>query len=316
MHRVVVLAVDGVYPFELGIPSRVFLASPVHGEYEVLTCSADGAPVRTAADFSVAVEHGPEILDTADSVVIPAFDAMCLSPELPSPLVAALGHIRPGTRLMSICTGAFVIAAAGLLDGRPATTHWILCDHFQRWVPKVRLDPRVLFVDDGDILTSAGAASGIDLCLHVLRRDHGHEIANQVARCMVVPPWRDGGQAQYIEQPLPPSTGLSTSPTRDWALRNLVLPLTVADLARHATMSLRTFTRRFRDETGMSPGQWVSQQRLSRARQLLESTDLSVDQIASEVGFVTATSLRLHMHAAIGVAPLAYRRTFHEARRL
>jgi len=206
-----------------------------------------------------------------------------------------------------------LLAAAGWLDDRPATTHWMLADDFRRWFPRVRLDPDVLFVDDGDILTSAGAASGIDLCLHVLRRDHGHEVANQVARCIVVPPWRDGGQAQYIERPLPPSNGLSTSPTRDWALENLGLPLTLGDLAAHANMSLRTFARRFRDETGMSPGQWLTRERVTRARHLLESTDLSVDRIAGQVGFATATSLRQHMHAAIGVAPLAYRRTFQAA---
>jgi len=310
MHRVVVLALDSVYPFELGMASRVFGSEPARGQYEVLTCGVDGTAVQTSADFSIAVPHGPQVLGTADTVIIPGFSSRHLAPELPDPLAAALTRIRPGTRIMSICTGAFVLAAAGWLDGRPATTHWMLADDFRRWFPKVRLDPGVLFVDDGDILTSAGAASGMDLCLHVLRRDHGHDLANQVARCIVVPPWREGGQAQYIDRPLPSASGLSTSPTRDWALRNLRLPLTVADLAQHARMSPRTFARKFRDETGVSPGQWLTQQRITVARHLLESTGLSVDQIASEVGFATATSLRQHMHATIGVAPLAYRRTF------
>ncbi|MGD0555010.1 MAG: helix-turn-helix domain-containing protein [Streptosporangiaceae bacterium] len=314
MHRVVVLAIDGVYPFELGMPSRIFGSPPVADRYDVLTCGLGTPTVQTSTDFSITVEHGPEILATADTVVIPAFDAERVAQRLTSPLAAALSHIRPGTRVMSICTGAFVLAAAGLLDGRPATTHWMLADDFRRWFPKVRLDPDVLFVDDGDILTSAGAASGMDLCLHVLRRDHGHEVANLVARGIVVPPWRDGGQAQYIERPLPPASGLGTSPTRDWALRNLRLPLTMTDLAQHAQMSPRTFARKFRDETGVSPGHWLTRQRISRARHLLESTDLSVDQIASEVGFATATSLRQHMHATIGVAPLAYRRTFQAAK--
>jgi transcriptional regulator GlxA family with amidase domain len=311
MHRVAVIALHGVYPFELGIPSRIF--GTADGRYQALTCSADGRPVTTSTDFEVAVSNGPEILRTADTVVLPAFVPERVTPQLEQPVAAALGEIRPGTRIMSICTGAFVLAAAGLLDGRPATTHWLLADHFRRWFPKVRLDPDVLFVDDGDVLTSAGAASGVDLCLHVLRKDHGSELASHVARRCVVPPWRDGGQAQYIEQPVPRLPGLSTSATRQWALDNLHLPLTLADLAANAQMSLRTFTRRFRDETGVSPGQWTISQRVSRARELLESTDLTVDQIAGRVGFATAASLRQHMHATIGVAPLAYRHTFQAA---
>jgi transcriptional regulator GlxA family with amidase domain len=310
MHHVVVLALDGVYPFELGMPSRIFGHA---GRYEVLTCTADGRPVTTSADFEIAVRHGPEILRAADTVVISAFTPERAAPELEPPVADALSQLRPGTRIMSICTGAFVLAAAGLLDGRPATTHWLLADDFRRWFPKVRLDPGVLFVDDGDVLTSAGAASGLDLCLHVLRKDHGSRLANQVARACVVPPSRDGGQAQYIAQPLPRLPGLSTSATRQWALDNLHLPLTLADLAGHAQMSLRTFTRRFRDETGISPGQWIIRQRISRARELLEATDLTIDQIAARAGFATAASLRQHMHATIGVAPLAYRRTFQAA---
>jgi transcriptional regulator GlxA family with amidase domain len=310
MHRVVVLALDGVYPFELGMPSRIFGYA---GRYEVLTCTADGRPVTTSADFEIAVRHGPEILRAADTVVISAFTPERAAPELEPPVADALSQLRPGTRIMSICTGAFVLAAAGLLDGRPATTHWLQADDFRRWFPKVRLDPGVLFVDDGDVLTSAGAASGLDLCLHVLRKDHGSRLANQVARACVVPPSRDGGQAQYIAQPLPRLPGLSTSATRQWALDNLHLPLTLADLAGHTQMSLRTFTRRFRDETGISPGQWIIRQRISRARELLEATDLTIDQIAARAGFATAASLRQHMHATIGVAPLAYRRTFQAA---
>jgi len=168
----------------------------------------------------------------------------------------------------------------------------------------------MLFVDDDDVLTSAGAAAGVDLCLHMLRKDHGSELANRVARRCVVPPWRDGGQAQFIEQPVPRLPALSTSATRQWALDNLELPLTLADLAAHAQMSVRTFARRFRDETGMSPGQWIIRHRVLRARELLECTDLTVEQIAGQAGFGTAASLRQHMHASIGVAPLAYRHTF------
>jgi transcriptional regulator GlxA family with amidase domain len=174
----------------------------------------------------------------------------------------------------------------------------------------VDLDPNVLFVDEGDLLTSAGAAAGIDLCLHLVRKDHGSEVANHVARICVVPPWRDGGQAQYIVRPVPDTAGSGTSAARQWALQNLHLPLTLSDLAEHSNMSLRTFARRFAEEVGMSPGRWLIQQRVDRARHLLESTDLPVDDIAGQVGFAGGTSLREHLHAAIGVSPMAYRRTF------
>ena len=312
-HRVAVLALDGVYPFELGMPSRIFGAAGA--PYEVLTCTVDGRPVRTAADFSIAVEHGPEVLGTADTVMIASFAATPATAELdagrlPAPVAAALAPIRPGTRLVSICTGAFVLAAAGLLDGRPATTHWMLAERFRRLFPRVHLDPDVLFVDDGDILTSAGAASGIDVCLHLVRNDHGSEVANHAARRCVVPPWREGGQAQYIEAPVPRRAQDGTAATRQWALQRLHEPLALADLAQHARMSLRTFARRFTDEVGLSPGRWIVQQRLARARHLLESSDLPVDEIAGHVGFATGTSLRQHLHAAIGVSPLTYRRTF------
>lgn len=307
-HRVVVLASDGVYPFELGIPSRVLGAA--EGRYEVLTCSVDGLPVRTNADFSVTVEHGPDILRTAGTVVVPPSDPAVLTRELPAGTREALASIPSGARTVSICTGAFLLAAAGLLDGRPATTHWALADTFRRWFPRVALDPDVLFVDDGDVLTSAGAASGVDVCLHLLRRDHGAAVANQVARALVVPPWRDGGQAQYIERPVPEATANGTSATRQWALEHLHRPLTLRELADHARMSLRTFARRFQEEVGVSPGRWLIQQRVARARHLLESTDLPVDDIAGQVGFATGASLRQHLHASIGVSPLAYRRTF------
>ncbi|MGA4797828.1 GlxA family transcriptional regulator [Streptomyces lavendulocolor] len=314
MHRVVVLALDGVYPFELGIPNRVF--GSADGRYEVLTCSPDGRPVRTGSDFSITVEHGPEVLATAGTVVVPPFDmTLATARELPRPVADALARIRPGTRIVSICTGAFVLAAAGLLDGRTATTHWGLVPLFRRLFPHVALDPDVLFVDTGDVITSAGAGSGVDVCLHLVREDHGSAVANQVARTCVVPPWREGGQAQYIEQPVPETSENGTGATRHWALENLHLPLTLADLAQHARMSARTFARRFGDEVGTSPGRWLIQQRVARARHLLESTDLPVDRIAGEVGFATAASLRQHLHAAIGVSPLAYRRTFQAADR-
>ncbi|MFK0293536.1 GlxA family transcriptional regulator [Streptomyces sp. NPDC090442] len=309
-HRVVVLALDGVYAFELGIPNRIFPLVPGDA-YEVVTCTvSDDRTVATNADFTITVEHGPQVLETADTVVIPPYDLRLLTRELPGPVRDALARIRPGTRIVSICTGAFALAAVGLLDGRTATTHWGMADLFRELFPQVALDPEVLFIDDGDVLTSAGAASGVDVCLHVVRRDHGSAVANHVARHCVVPPWREGGQAQYIEQPMPEEEASSTAATRAWILANLDRPLALRELATHARMSPRTFARRFQEETGTSPGRWLIQQRVHRARHLLESTDLSVDRIAAEVGFATGTSLRQHLQSTIGVSPQAYRRTF------
>ncbi|GGR92074.1 MULTISPECIES: GlxA family transcriptional regulator [Streptomyces] len=311
-QQVAVLALDGAYPFELGIPSRILGAAD--GRYEVRTCTVDGRPVRSGADFTIGVAHGPDILDTADTVIITSVPPADIPAELSGDLAAALARIRPDARVVSICTAAFVLAEAGLLDGRRATTHWQLADAFRRRYPKVDLDPDVLFVADGRMLTSAGAASGVDICLHIVRTDHGSGLANAVARRCVVPPFRDGGQAQYIERPVPESGAASTAATRAWALERLDRPLTLADLAGHARMSLRTFVRRFNDEVGLSPGRWLIQQRVARARHLLEAGDLPVDRIAAEVGFATGASLRQHLHAAIGVSPQAYRRTFRQSR--
>ncbi|MFD0315684.1 GlxA family transcriptional regulator [Streptomyces flavalbus] len=316
-HRVVVLALDGLLPFELGIPHRIFgRPRDASGRplYEVVTCSVrPPGPVDTDADFAIQVKHGPEALATADTVIVPAsyelgpvFDDGVPTPEL----AAALARVRPGTRMASICTGVYVLAVAGYLDGRPATTHWADADRFQRMFPKVRVDPDVLFIDDGDVLTSAGVAAGIDLCLHMVRRDHGAAVANEVARRTVVPPHRDGGQAQYIERPVPDPQSATTTSARAWALGRLGEPIQLRDMAARESMSVRTFTRRFREETGVSPGQWLTQQRVERARHLLESTDLSVDQVAREAGFGTAQSMRQHLQAALGVTPTAYRRTF------
>ncbi|MFJ7908503.1 GlxA family transcriptional regulator [Kitasatospora sp. NPDC096204] len=316
-HLVAVLALEGVIAFELGIPARIFGgARDAAGRplYEVATCTLDGRPVTTSADFRVLVDHGPELLERADTVLIPASadsapdvaDA-CFTPAL----AGALARIRPGTRLMSICTGSFVLAAAGLLDGRPATTHWRYTEHFARLFPRVRLDPDVLYTDDGDVLTSGGVAAGVDLCLHVVRRDHGSAVANAVARNCLVPPWREGGQKQYVEAPSPVDADDSgTAAVRAWALEHLDEPLALRRLADRAGMSVRTFTRRFREETGASPGQWITTQRTERARQLLERTDLTIDQVARESGFGTAASLRLQLRGRLDVAPSAYRRTF------
>ncbi|MEV7884484.1 GlxA family transcriptional regulator [Streptomyces sp. NPDC002817] len=316
-HRVAVLAMDGLLPFELGIPHRIFdrpkdpLRRPL---YEVVTCSIrPPGPVRTDSDFDVMVANGPETLATADTVIVPAsyefgpvYEDGVLTPEL----AAALAHIRPGTRLASICTGVYVLAAAGYLDGRPATTHWADAERLQRLFPRIKVDPNVLYVDDGDVLTSAGVAAGIDLCLHMLRRDHGSAVANAVARRTVVPPHREGGQAQYIRRPVPEPQLATTTTARAWALGRLHEPIQLRDMAEQESMSVRTFTRRFREEVGISPGQWLTQQRVEHARHLLESTDLSVDQIARDAGFGTAQSMRQHLQTALGVTPTSYRRTF------
>ncbi|MCO5999608.1 GlxA family transcriptional regulator [Actinoallomurus rhizosphaericola] len=318
-HEVVVLAVNEVVAFDLGVPSQIFGAARDAGGrpyYRVRVCTPDGGPVRTSAGFRAVPDHGPEILAAADSVVVPGVHGGAALEDgvLEPPLAAALALRRPDTRLMSICTGAFVLAAAGVLDGRPATTHWAHADRFRALHPTVRLDPGVLFVDDGDVLTSAGVGAGVDLCLHVIRRDHGSAVANRAARRSVMPPWREGGQSQFIERPLPATTGASTAETRAWALERLQEPLDLARLARRAGMSVRTFTRRFRAETGLSPAQWLIRQRIEEARRLLETTDLPIDQVAERAGLGTAASLRQHLHAAVGVSPATYRRTFGVAR--
>jgi transcriptional regulator GlxA family with amidase domain len=314
-HEVAVLALPGTIAFELGLPHRL-LGSATDADdrplYRVRVCTLDGGPVRTSAGYTVLPEHDRSLLESAQTVVVPGVHggpAMAegrLPDDLDRTLRAAAGHAR----MLSICTGAFVLASAGLLDGHAATTHWMHAAAFRRLFPKVALDPDVLFVDDGDVLTSAGNAAGIDLLLHLVRRDHGSEVATRVARRNVVAPWREGGQSQFVERPVPEPDGIDTAETRAWAVEHLAEPLTLAELAEHARMSVRTFTRRFREETGISPLRWLAGQRIALARQLLESTDASVDRVAEEAGFGTPASLRQHLRAAIGVAPMAYRRTF------
>ncbi|WP_199583031.1 helix-turn-helix domain-containing protein [Blastococcus sp. TF02-9] len=314
-HEVVVLAVDRVVGFELGLPYRLLgLAEDADGRplYRVRVATLDGRPVRTADGFSVQPEHDGSVLETAGTVVVPGImgGPVVREGRIPPELGDALRDAARHARLVSICTGSSVLAAAGLLDGRPAATHWRDVDAFRANFPSVRLDPDVLFVDDGDVLTSAGVAAGIDLLLHLVRRDHGSEVANRVARRNVVAPWRDGGQSQFVERPVPDPGDAGTAATRAWALEHLGDPLTLADLAAHARMSVRTFTRRFREETGLSAARWLVQQRVALARRLLESTDVPVERVAEQAGFGTTASLRQHLHAAIGVAPLAYRRTY------
>ena len=267
--------------------------------------------IRTDADFTVTVANGPETLAEADTVFVPGSKSDFERQDGLGPsLTAALTRLRPGTRIASICTGSFVLAAAGLLNGRRATTHWRSSARFRERFPDVSFDVDVLYTDDDGVLTSAGAAAGIDLCLHMIRTDHGAAVANEVARGSVVPPHREGGQAQYVRRPMPDPRISSTSEARRWALANLHRPVTLRDLAARESTSTRTFTRRFRDEIGTSPGRWLTQQRVEPARTLLERTDLPIDQVAATAGFGTAGSMRLRLQAEIGVSPSFYRATF------
>ncbi|MDQ8045864.1 MAG: helix-turn-helix domain-containing protein [Solirubrobacteraceae bacterium] len=315
-HRVAVLALDRVIPFDLGIAARVFgaaLDADRQPLYEVVTCSIGGAPVRTDDGYSIVVEHDERAMAEADTVVIATQEPdgrLAEGGVLPQDVLAALAAIPDTTRILTTCTGSFVLAATGLLDGQEATTHWGWAPRFEALFPRVRMKPDVLFVDNGRLLTSAGGAAGIDLCLHVIRRDHGAEVANAAARRCVVAPWRDGGQAQFIQRPLPAVQETTTGPTRAWAIERLRDSLSLEDLAAHAGMSVRTFTRRFRAEAGISPNQWVTQQRVDHARGLLETGDLPVESVAWESGFGSAALLRQHFRAALGVSPQQYRATF------
>jgi transcriptional regulator GlxA family with amidase domain len=320
---IAVLALDEVVAFDLGTPPQLFgAARTAAGErlYDVVVATPGGVPVRSSAGFGVVADHGLELLDRADTVIVPGISdqrAFAEATVAPDVRFALQGAATRGVRIMSICTGAFVLAAAGLLDGRPATTHWFYAERFRRLFPQVRLDPDALFVDDGDVLTSAGVAAGVDLCLHVIRNDHGSVVANTAARRCVIPSWRAGGQSQFIPRSTsgvgPTAVGASTASTagaQAWALERLDTPLDLRSLAGQARMSVRTFTRRFREETGLSPAKWVAQQRVEHARLLLETTDLAIDVVARHSGFGTGAALRQQLGSALGVAPSAYRNTF------
>jgi transcriptional regulator GlxA family with amidase domain len=311
MHRVAILCLDGLVAFDLTAPAQAFmLAARPGGEplYEVSVCSADGGPVRTTSSFEVSPSSGSEALRRADTVVVPGYAAI-LEPPPEEALAAIRAAARRGARLMSVCTGAFALAHAGVLDGRRAATHWAWAGEMAARFPAVEVDPDALFVDEGEVLTSAGLSAGIDLSLHVIRRDFGAAAGERVARHMVAAPHRDGGQSQFF-RPEPPSLGGSLEPTRRWALERLAEPLDVAAMARHAGVSPRTFARRFREETGTTPLQWLLTQRVLEARRLLEESDLPVEDLAWRCGFGTAASLREHFRRATATTPTAYRRSF------
>ncbi|AOK49139.1 MULTISPECIES: GlxA family transcriptional regulator [Burkholderia] len=313
MHTVAVIAFEGISPFHLSVPCIVFgddLARLGVPRYRLLICAEKPGLVPTMSGFSIDVPHDLSVLAAADTVIVPAWRDPDERP--PEALLNALRSAhRRGARIAGLCLGTFILAEAGLLDGRTAATHWVWGDDFAQKYPKIRLDRKVLYIDDGDVLTSAGTAAAIDCCLHLLRRDHGADIANRVARRMVVAPHRHGGQAQYIEQPLPKATaGDPLSAALDWAIEHLEQPLCLDALAARAGMSRRTFTRRFKTKTGTTVSQWLLNHRLTAAQRLLETSDKTIERIAEIAGFGSTVSLRQHFTAAYSISPGAYRKQF------
>lgn len=303
---------EGAKPLDVGIPAQVF-STRASMPYRVRVCAVEPGVVAGADGLSYLIEDGLEAVDALeadDLMFVPGYrgaDTRLPPPELVEALVRA--HAR-GVRLAAISTGAFALAATGLLNGKRATTHWHYASAFAEQFPEIDVTEGVLFVDEGAVLTSAGAASGIDLCLHILRGDLGLTAANHAARRLVAAPYRSGGQAQFVPRSVPPPHGERFSATRQWALGRLQGPLTVARMAEHAQVSERTFARAFRDETGYTPMRWVMRARLDVARELLENTRDGVDEIAAAVGFGTGANLRLHFRRVLGTTPGEYRRAF------
>jgi AraC family transcriptional activator FtrA len=312
MTSVAVAVTDGMPLFELAAPCAIFGIEPGLADpwYDFTVCAPPG--VRVGGWLRADTKHGLDDLASADTVIVPA----CHDVEAPPPaeLVEAVRTAHDGgARVASICTGAFVLAAARLLDGRRATTRWMHAARLAARHPAVEVDPGVFYIDEGDVLTSAGKAAGIDLCLHIVRTDHGAAVANDLARRLVVPPHRSGGQAQFIASPVPVSDAHSLGDVLDWVVAHLEEPLTVDDLARRAHMSTRNLGRHFMAATGTTPLRWMLTQRIRRAQELLEHTDDGIDHVAGRVGMGTAATLRRHFNRAVGVSPDAYRRNFRDA---
>ncbi len=309
LRRVAVLVLEGAKPLDVGIPAQVF-TTRASMPYEVRMCGSSPGLVTGGDGLSYHVAHGLDALDWADLVFVPGYRF----PDRESPpagVVAALVAARSrGARLAAISTGAFALAATGLLDGRRATTHWHYARALAARHPRVRVDENVLFVDEGGVLTSAGAASGIDLCLHILRGDLGVAASNHAARRLVAAPYRSGGQAQYVPRSVPEPLGERFAATREWALHRLGEHLTLEVLARHAAVSPRTLSRRFVEDTGYTPMQWVMRARVDVAREMLERSGRGVEQIAADVGLGTGANLRLHFQRILGTSPSEYRRAF------
>ncbi|MGY6022940.1 GlxA family transcriptional regulator [Streptomyces spinosirectus] len=313
LQNVAAVVLDGVNPFELAVVCEVFGIDrsddglPV---YDFAVASAEGPVLNTRAGYSMNVAHGLERLEEADLIAVPA-GARYGSRDFPPELLEALRRgVERGARVLSVCSGVFVLAAAGLLDDRRCAVHWHDADQLALAYPRLTVEPDVLYVDEDPVITSAGTAAGIDACLHIVRKEQGPEVANKIARRMVVPPHRDGGQAQYIERPLPRSHGDTVAEVLVWMERHLDEEVTVEQLAARAHMSPRTFARRFQQETGTTPYRWILRQRVLLAQRLLEGTDETVDAIAWRAGFGNAAALRHQFVQAIGTTPNAYRRTF------
>ncbi|WP_406146186.1 GlxA family transcriptional regulator [Streptomyces sp. NBC_01012] len=315
LHRVVALLNPPQSPFELGCAAEVFgtVLPDVPARYTVQICAERAGPLRTTIGYSMLVDAGLSALEEADTVVVPGWQPP--GAPVPPTVIAALRAVhRRGARIVAICTGAFVLAGAGLLDGRRASTHWRHADRLAATFPHIEVDPDVLYVDHGDVATSAGTGAGIDLCLHLVRRDHGAAYAAQIARNMVLPPHREGSQLQYAAQPAPARADESLAPLLEWVAARLDSPLTLDRLAERAGLSSRTLARRFTEQLGVSPGQWLLGQRLDAARALLEQSDLPVEAVATRVGLTSAVNLRRRFRAHLGTTPGAYRRTFSQTR--
>lgn len=313
-HLVAVVALPNLHAFELAVACEVFgLERPELGVewYDFALCTPGGGTVQAHGGFTLSSPHGFDVVaERADTVIVPGMPEPHDKPH--TELVEALRIAwERGARLVSFCSGVFALAAAGVLDGRCATTHWMFATELDRMYPQVKVRPDVLYVDEGQVLTSAGTAAGIDLSLHIVRRDHGASVANGVARRMVVPPHRDGGQAQFVSPPVPDIDDIDhLGPTLDWMVEHLAEPLNVELMAAHALLSARTFARRFKDATGTTPHEWLTARRLQHAQHLLETTDLPVDRVAAEAGLGSGANLRLHFDRVFGTSPTAYRRTF------
>jgi transcriptional regulator GlxA family with amidase domain len=317
-HRVAVLVFDHLSPFEVAVPCEVWGLDRTDSGVpaaDVRVCTGDRPPLRTDVGFTLSPEHGLEALRWADTIVVPAAPKPLAVLDTSLDVLEALRQAhRRGARVASLCSGAFVLAEAGLLDGRRATTHWMFADLFRARFPRVELDPSVLYVGGDGVFTSAGTAAGIDLCLHLVKLDHGAHVANTVARRMVVPPHRDGGQAQFIDAPMPVvPAGDPMAAVVAWAMAHLDRELTINDLSRRAFMAPRTFARRFRATMGVTPLQWLLQQRVALAQRLLETTDLPVELVAQRAGFGSPPSLRQHFGRIVGTSPQVYRRRFQRA---
>ncbi|MFD7659830.1 helix-turn-helix domain-containing protein [Actinosynnema sp. NPDC059797] len=306
MSTVAVAVADGMRHFELAVAQEVFGAEAAAPRYDVVVC---GSGALRVGRFLLEPDHGLDRVAGAGTVVVPALADV--DDEPPADLVDAVRAAHDaGARVVSLCTGAFVLAAAGLLDGRRATTHWAHTGALAARHPLVEVDPDVLYVDEGDVLTSAGKAAALDLCLHLVRRDHGPALANAIARNLVVPPHRAGGQAQFVTTPVPARDDHPLAELFPWVAGRLDRPLTVEDLARRANMSTRNLGRHFRSATGTTPLRWLLTQRIRRAQELLETTDRGLDAIAEAVGMGSAATLRRHFNRTVGVPPDTYRRTF------